>query len=181
MARVSYKQRPSPNSIRRVDPVELVVIHHGGGTLLSDLNWLCNKASGVSSHLYITREGIVYQLVNLSRVAFHAGKSIFNGKTDCNKFSIGIEMEHTQPMKLVPGRKPPPPPHRDWPALQLATLRDVLLDLMDIYQAIGPDSIQSHRAIAIPAGRKTDPADPPLGPEKLFRAWINQNIPRRQP
>ncbi len=54
------------------------------------------KQVTVSAHYCIDREGIVYQLVDEGRKAWHSGKSSLHGRHDdkgtCNDFSIGIEL-----------------------------------------------------------------------------------------
>ena len=45
----------------------------------------------VSSHLLINRDGSLIQFVPFNKCAWHAGQSSFDGREDCNKFSIGIE------------------------------------------------------------------------------------------
>lgn len=47
----------------------------------------------VSSHFLITRQGQVHQFVNTYDRAWHAGQSQFLNRSDCNNFSIGIELE----------------------------------------------------------------------------------------
>ena len=47
----------------------------------------------VSPHIFIDRKGIITQFVNLNDRAWHAGKSIWKDRRDCNNFSIGIELE----------------------------------------------------------------------------------------
>jgi N-acetyl-anhydromuramoyl-L-alanine amidase len=49
----------------------------------------------VSSHLLIRRDGEVIQYVPLDRRAWHAGRSRFAGRDNCNDFSVGIELEGT--------------------------------------------------------------------------------------
>ncbi|MBI2791976.1 MAG: 1,6-anhydro-N-acetylmuramyl-L-alanine amidase AmpD [Gammaproteobacteria bacterium] len=49
----------------------------------------------VSSHLFIRRNGDVWQFVPFTKRAWHAGKSSFQGQSDCNNYSIGIELEGT--------------------------------------------------------------------------------------
>ena len=47
----------------------------------------------VSSHFLIRRNGEIIQFVSCLRRAWHAGASLWQGRTHCNDFSIGIEME----------------------------------------------------------------------------------------
>lgn len=49
----------------------------------------------VSSHLLIRRDGEVIQYVPLDCRAWHAGRSRFAGRDNCNDFSVGIELEGT--------------------------------------------------------------------------------------
>lgn len=47
----------------------------------------------VSSHFLISRQGELIQFVSTQKKAWHAGLSSFLGRTGCNDFSIGIELE----------------------------------------------------------------------------------------
>ncbi|WP_370688528.1 1,6-anhydro-N-acetylmuramyl-L-alanine amidase AmpD [Moraxella nasibovis] len=47
----------------------------------------------VSAHLFIERDGAVTQFVNFDDRAWHAGKSGYLGRSNCNDFTIGIELE----------------------------------------------------------------------------------------
>ena len=49
----------------------------------------------VSSHLLIERNGSIIQFVPFNKKAWHAGISKFQGRENCNEFSIGIELEGT--------------------------------------------------------------------------------------
>ena len=101
----------SPNHSKRISLVELVVIHcislpqgdydndNVEKLFLNTLNPRENKSFkgleklNVSSHIYIKRTGEILQFVPFNRVAWHAGVSSFNGKENCNEFSIGIELQ----------------------------------------------------------------------------------------
>ncbi len=47
----------------------------------------------VSSHFLLRRGGELIQFVPVSLRAWHAGLSMFQGKPNCNDFSIGVELE----------------------------------------------------------------------------------------
>jgi AmpD protein len=47
----------------------------------------------VSSHFFIRRDGEIIQFVSCLNRAWHAGLSLWQGRTRCNDFAIGIEME----------------------------------------------------------------------------------------
>src|SRR5699024_8415956 len=56
--------------------------------------WLQRLKGGrVSAHFLIRRDGQVVQFVSTVQRAWHAGVSAFAGRTQCNDFSIGIEIE----------------------------------------------------------------------------------------
>lgn len=50
---------------------------------------------GVSAHYGIDRNGDVYEWVPPHKQAWHAGRSIMNGRESCNRFTIGIELFST--------------------------------------------------------------------------------------
>ena len=49
----------------------------------------------VSSHFLIRRDGELVQFVPTVRRAWHAGASCWRGRSRCNDFSIGVELEGT--------------------------------------------------------------------------------------
>ena len=56
---------------------------------------ILKKGIKVSPHIYIDRLGEATQFVSLNNRAWHAGESLWNGRRDCNNFSVGIELEGT--------------------------------------------------------------------------------------
>jgi N-acetyl-anhydromuramoyl-L-alanine amidase len=92
----------------------------------------------VSSHFVIRRDGEVLQFVPPQRRAWHAGVSSWRGRSRCNDFSVGIELEGTDDT-----------PFDD---AQYAALRALLCDLRS---KLPLRDIAAHSEIA--AGRKTDP------------------------
>lgn len=97
----------------------------------------------VSSHLLIERTGLVTQFVNLLDRAWHAGVSCYQGRDNCNDFSIGIELEGTDTEAYTDA--------------QYQTLDRLLRALFNAYPALNAQRITGHEFIA--PGRKTDPGN----------------------
>ncbi|MCU0941941.1 MAG: 1,6-anhydro-N-acetylmuramyl-L-alanine amidase AmpD [Hydrogenophaga sp.] len=91
--------------------IDLVVIHsislppgvHGGDEVerlfTNRLDWDAHpyfqtiRGIEVSSHFFIRRGGEVVQFVSTGDRAWHAGRSSFRGRDNCNDFSVGVELE----------------------------------------------------------------------------------------
>ena len=152
---------PSPNFGPRPDEddISLLVVHNislppeqFGGPYIEDFfrNRLDTSAHSyfreigdmkVSSHLLIRRDGDVLQFVSLRDRAWHAGRSTFCGREECNDYSIGIELEGAD--------------HIPYTDDQYRTLVEVARQIMVGWPAITEDRITGHSDIA--PGRKTDP------------------------
>jgi len=153
--------RPSPNADERPAGVEpdLLVIHNislppgrFGGPWIEQLflNQLDPNADPffasiaglrVSAHLLIRRDGELLQFVELGRRAWHAGRSSFQGRPECNDYGIGIELEGTDEIAFTDA--------------QYQRLSQVTRLIRDRYPAITLERITGHAQIA--PGRKTDP------------------------
>lgn len=160
----ALRQVPSPNHDERPEgmAVELVVIHaislppaEFGGTGIQELftnslnpaahpYYAGIAALRVSAHFLIRRDGEMLQFVACGKRAWHAGASSWRGRSACNDFSIGIELEGCDSLAfteaqyqsldrlvrairgryaiadvvghsdIAPGRKTDPGPHFDW-------------------------------------------------------------------
>lgn len=122
--------------------VRVVVLHHTAGSEQSDIATLWGAAE-VSIHAYITKRGTIYLGVPLGKRAWHAGSpSYWNGLTDINSYSIGVELEN-----LGDGSDP-------YPAAQLSALDYFLAAIVRPLYGLLP--ITRHRDIL--AG-KIDPSD----------------------
>ncbi|CAK0750912.1 1,6-anhydro-N-acetylmuramoyl-L-alanine amidase [Gammaproteobacteria bacterium] len=95
----------------------------------------------VSSHLLIRRDGNLVQYVPFQYRAWHAGVSSWAGRTRCNDFSIGIELEGVDTVSYAD--------------VQYTVLAEVIQILMEAYPGITSERVVGHSDIA--PGRKTDP------------------------
>ncbi|ASK34835.1 N-acetylmuramoyl-L-alanine amidase [Alcanivorax sp. N3-2A] len=152
---------PSPNHNERPDPddIALLVVHNislppgrfGGPEIEAFFqNRLDCQAHPyfeqlrevrVSSHFLIRRDGELVQFVPCHRRAWHAGVSHWNGRDNCNDFSIGIELEGTDTLA--------------YDARQYRALNLLLETLMAAYPKLSRHTVTGHQQIA--PGRKTDP------------------------
>jgi AmpD protein len=167
----------SPHADARPDPAEvsLVVLHHislppgrfsgdaveslfmGQLDCSADPSFAALVGLRVSAHFFLRRRGTLIQFVDINKRAWHAGQSAFLGRTACNDFSVGIELEgdgwhdftraqyqrlpvliralcDRLPLRhicghsdIAPGRKTDPGPRFDWPRA-LAPLADLGLE-----------------------------------------------------
>ena len=99
------------------------------------------KGLRASAHALIRRDGQIAQYVPFAKRAWHAGKSEYGGRSGCNDFSIGVELEGTDNT-----------PYTDAQYQQLVALTAALLAA---YSSMSEDAIVGHSDIA--PGRKTDP------------------------
>lgn len=161
---------PSPNfGPRPMDTtVSLAVIHsislppgeYGGPEIeqlfTNQLDWSAHpyfeqiRGTEVSAHFVIRRDGGLLQFVSVHDRAWHAGRSSWQGRDNCNDYSVGIELEgleggRFEPAQyaalaplcralaarhpiaaiaghehIAPGRKHDPGPGFDWPRLRRA-------------------------------------------------------------
>ncbi len=148
---------PSPNcDDRPAGAIELLVIHNislppgefgGDGVQRLFTNTLDATAHPyypaiagikVSAHFLLRRDGRIIQFVPCSKRAWHAGESCWQGRSCCNDFSIGVELEGSDAAPFT--------------AAQYATLERLTKALRAAYPICG---IAGHSDIS--PQRKTDP------------------------
>jgi len=163
LASPNYNSRPHDNSqphdTASPQLIDLLVIHNislpageFGGPYIDQLflNTLdCSAHDSfadlrdlkVSAHFLVTRDGDITQYVATDKRAWHAGKSIFGNRENCNDFSIGIELEGSDAAAFTDE--------------QYSALNWLVRGLMRYYPQITVERIVGHSDIA--PGRKTDP------------------------
>lgn len=159
LAGATYVASPNFNERPPEIPIDLLVIHNislpparFGGSAVID--FFCNQLDWeehpyfktiegicVSAHLFIRRDGQVIQFVPFDKRAWHAGKSCYQGRENCNDFSIGIELEGTDDIPYT--------------SEQYVVLASVIRLLCQAYPSLTTNGITGHADIA--PDRKTDP------------------------
>ncbi|MCB1865744.1 MAG: 1,6-anhydro-N-acetylmuramyl-L-alanine amidase AmpD [Chromatiales bacterium] len=166
IASPNHNERPAGTAI------DLLVIHsislppgRFGGPWIADLflNRLDPAADPyfaevhalrVSAHFLVRRRGGLVQFVPVDRRAWHAGRSSFAGRAECNDYSIGVELEGDD--------------RHGFTASQYRRLASLTAALQKRFPGIGPERIVGHEHIA--PGRKTDPG--PAFDWPQFRALV---------
>lgn len=134
---------PSPNHGPRREGArpDLIVLHHTAmATAGAALARLCDPGAEVSAHYLLCERGRVWQLVDETARAWHAGAGRWGDVDDVNSRSIGIELANR-------GDHPYPMP-------QMAGLEALLRAIMARWQ-IPPERVIAHSDMA--PGRKSDP------------------------
>jgi len=94
----------------------------------------------VSAHVLVRRDGELVQFVAFDQRAWHAGLSSYQGRSNCNDFSIGIELEGSDDIAYT--------------AVQYTRLAE-LIQALNVAYPETRGHLVGHSDIA--PGRKTDP------------------------
>jgi N-acetylmuramoyl-L-alanine amidase len=142
-------ERPSPNHGPRPagTPVDMLILHYTGmPDSASALERMCDPESQVSCHWLIEEDGTLWQLVEESRRAWHAGRGYWAGATDINSRSIGIEL-------VNPGHEWG---YRPFPPAQMTALAGLARRILARHP-IPPSRVLGHSDVA--PSRKQDPGE----------------------
>src|SRR4051812_21790209 len=90
---LTFEDAPSPNFNARHGLPDMLVLHYTGmPTGEAALARLRDPAAEVSAHYLVEEDGRIFALVPEERRAWHAGRGAWQGETDVNAASIGIEI-----------------------------------------------------------------------------------------
>lgn len=145
---LAYAYVPSPNVDARppLAAVNCIVLHATvEPTLEGTMGIFLDPRRKVSAHFVVGRDGRVVQMVPVEMRAWHAGTSILDGVNKVNDYSVGIEM-----VNLNNGSDP-------YPTAQLDAVAGLIRFIRARYD-VPDERIVSHAVIALPPGRKSDPA-----------------------
>jgi N-acetylmuramoyl-L-alanine amidase len=138
---------PSPNFDARRGPPDMLVLHYTGmQTAEAAIARLCDPEAKVSAHYVVDEDGSILKLVPEERRAWHAGRGVWLGETDCNAASIGIEI-------VNPGHEFG---YRDFPEVQVDAVISLIADIRTRW-TIPDNRIIAHSDLA--PERKQDPGE----------------------
>ena len=149
MSAPPIRDRISQNQDGRGEPprIDMLVLHYTGMmTAAAALDRLCNPAARVSAHYVVEENGAIWRLVPERHRAFHAGRSCWEGESDLNTVSIGVEI-------VNPGHEWG---YRPFPAEQMTAVEQLCCDILS-RNPIRPHRVVGHSDIA--PDRKSDPGE----------------------
>ncbi|MBV9347503.1 MAG: N-acetylmuramoyl-L-alanine amidase [Pseudolabrys sp.] len=141
---------PSPNFDERKDgrPPDMILLHYTGmQSGEAALNRLCTGESKVSAHYVVFEDGRIVQCVPEAYRAWHAGVAFWDGDTDINSRSIGIEI-------VNPGHEFGYP---SFPLRQVAAVIALCRSIVARRKEIAGDLVLAHSDVA--PSRKQDPGE----------------------
>lgn len=141
MLRIKNARIQSASFWPRTETIDTLVLHFTALDLKSSLRIL--RYGGVSAHYLLAEEGTVYRILEEEEVGWHAGLSMWCGKTGVNERSIGIEIVN------LDGNS------RDYPAAQIEALIELCGRIIAGNPGITPHNVVGHSDIA--PKRKDDP------------------------
>lgn len=149
----AYKS-PNFNDRKSAMVPSMIILHYTGRpTGMEAIKWLCNPEKQVSAHYVVEENGEILQLVAEDKRSWHAGISYWQGETDINSASIGIEI-------VNPGHEFG---YRPFPLAQITAVITLCHAIMRRHN-IG--HVLAHSDVA--PGRKIDPG--PLFPWRQLAA-----------
>jgi N-acetylmuramoyl-L-alanine amidase len=90
---VGFIESPNHSGKFSAQHPDSIIIHYTAGpSMQSAVNTFKDKNKKSSAHLVVGLDGKVTQMVAFDTIAWHAGKSSYQGRSGFNKYSIGIEI-----------------------------------------------------------------------------------------
>ncbi|MGV3346495.1 N-acetylmuramoyl-L-alanine amidase [Enterobacteriaceae bacterium LUAb1] len=176
----NYSVNRTFTAVGKNERIQFLIMHY---TSMNDRHSLERLTKGpVSIHYLIPEEPelkhhqpVVLQLVDENQRAWHAGISYWNGRTNLNDTSVGIEIVNPGYTDDMLGRRTWYPYHK----AQIAAVAALAKDIIQRYQ-IRPDNVLGHSDVA--PLRKQDPGK--LFPWKQLAsmgigAWPDQSAVKK--
>ncbi len=119
------------NKERKKRPrTEFIILHTTEGPKAGSLKKVWQRGE---AHYLVDCNGRVYRIIHRSRIAYHAGRSMWNGRLNLDESSIGIEIVGYH--------------NRDLTSAQYAALKELIAELQRIYK-IPDKKVLTHSMVA---------------------------------
>jgi N-acetylmuramoyl-L-alanine amidase len=159
---LKISDRYSPlNQKRPIRPeTRYIILHTTEGDLQGSLRKIRRYGE---AHYFVTPSGEVYRIIDRGRIATHAGRSMWEGRSTIDNFSIGIEVVGYY--------------DRDITAAQYTALRELLRQLKSIYR-IRDENVLTHSMVAYGRPNRFHPKKH-RGRKRCGMIFANPDVRRR--
>jgi len=127
---ISNLYSPRSRERARRKSTEFIILHTTEGPSKGSIEKIKERGE---AHYIVDVSGKVYRIIDRSRVAFHAGRSMWNGQTNLDLCSLGIEVVGWHNRDIAPA--------------QYTALRELLDELQRIYR-IPDERVLTHCMVA---------------------------------
>ncbi len=127
---ISNKISPRNRERPRRKSTDYIILHTTEGAEKGSLNKVYKRGE---AHYFVCRNGHVYRIVDRNKVAFHAGRSMWDGRTNLDDYAVGIEVSGYH--------------NKDITAAQYMGLKELLKQLQRIYKIPDRD-VLTHSMVA---------------------------------
>jgi len=124
----SYSSWNSKRAIRK--RTDYIILHTTEGPFKGSLNELRRYGE---AHYLVNTDGHVYRIINKHKIAMHAGRSMWKGRTNLDSCSVGIEVVGYH--------------NKDLTSAQYTTLRELITQVQKIYK-IPDEKVLTHSMVA---------------------------------
>ena len=147
MIKISEFIKSENYNARKSDNIDMLILHYTATKDAAEaVDIMTDPAREVSAHYLVCEDGRIIQLVDEKHRAWHAGKSYWQGDTDINSRSIGIEIQNLGHDGGCP----------KYPKAQMLAVKKLCQDILSRHP-IPPEHVLGHSDVA--PGRKIDPGE----------------------
>jgi hypothetical protein len=131
-ASLSISNRYSPKNKRRpVRPeTRYIILHTTEGAERGSLSKVRRRGE---AHYFVTEKGVVYRVIDKTKIATHAGRSMWEGHKIIDNFSIGVEVVGYH--------------NKDITDAQYVALRELIRQLKSFYK-VADENVLTHSMVA---------------------------------
>jgi hypothetical protein len=157
---ISNKISPRNHERPERKSTEYIVLHTTEGGEKGSLKKIYRNGE---AHYFVCRDGHVFRIIDKNRVAFHAGKSMWDGRTGLDDYSVGIEISGYH--------------NKDITGAQYASIKELVAQLQRIYRI--PDRrVLTHSMIAYGTPNRWH-REPHRGRKRCGMLFAKKNVRRR--
>ncbi len=127
---ISNRYSPRNDERPKRKSTTAIILHTTEGSATGSLNKLRKNGE---AHYFVDTDGSVYRIIERDRVAYHCGRSMWEGATDLDRHTVGIEAVDYH--------------HQEIHSAQYTALKELVAELQGIYR-VPDERVLTHSMVA---------------------------------